>query len=358
MENPIVQVQQGKLRGIKERNYNGNNYYAFRGIPYAKPPIGKLRFKDPEPAVSWSGIRSATKYGNKCAQINWFTQKIDGSDDCLYLNVFTMELNPSEAKAVMFFIHPGNFSFGSGSDELYGPDFIVEKDVVLVTINYRVGILGFLNLDDESASGNQGLKDQVIALKWVQQNIDKFGGDPNSVTIFGSSAGGSSVHYLSLSPLTQGLFHKVILQSGVATNPWATVPHSMKEKAIEISSILGNKITDSKELVDYLQKTDVQLLLKAAASLLSWENKYLSLNTFGPSVDHKSKTPFLSIPIEDAVKSGIKIPCIIGMASHEAIITLAGLNEDNLSEIAANQDTLLLHPNVKCFLQRHNISIL
>lgn len=128
-----------------------------------------------------------------------------GSDDCLYLNIYTTELKPEVPRAVMVWIHGGAFYSGSGNDDIYGPDYIVEKNVVLVTINYRVGIIGFLNLDDEEAPGNQGLKDQVMALKWVKRNIEKFGGDPSNVTIFGESAGSASVHYLTLSPLAQGI---------------------------------------------------------------------------------------------------------------------------------------------------------
>ncbi|XP_057325394.1 esterase FE4-like isoform X1 [Microplitis mediator] len=282
MEIPIVKVNEGKLRGIKDLNYNGVNFYAFRGIPYAKPPIGALRFKDPEPLEPWSGTKDATQYASKCAQINWFSRKIMGTDDCLYLNVYTTELNPKNLKAVMILIHGGNFSFGSGDDDINGPDFIVEKDVILVAINYRVGILGFLNLDDEQAPGNQGLKDQVMALKWVKRNIIKFGGDPDNVTIFGYSAGSASVHYLTLSPLAQGLFHKAILQSGVATNSWASVSvESMKDTAEKITAILGYKTKDAKELVEFLRKADVGDILKAEASLFSWKNR-LSINTFGP----------------------------------------------------------------------------
>ncbi|XP_033219251.1 juvenile hormone esterase-like [Belonocnema kinseyi] len=120
----------------------------------------------------------------------------------------------------MVWIHGGGFVFGSGNADLYGPDFLVRKEIVLVTINYRIDVLGFLNLGLETAPGNQGLKDQVMALKWVKDNISNFGGDPNNVTIFGESAGSASVHYLTQSALAKGLFHKAIAQSGTALNPW------------------------------------------------------------------------------------------------------------------------------------------
>ncbi|KAK0073339.1 hypothetical protein PV325_009859 [Microctonus aethiopoides] len=182
MENPIVEVCQGKLRGINEKNINGINYVAFRGVPYAKPPIGNLRFKDCEPVESWIDVRDAVNFGNRCAQKEFLTGTILGSDDCLYLNIYTPTLDPITPKAVMVWIHGGAFICGSGEDDF----------------------CGFLNVEDEEAPGNQGLKDQVEALKWIQQNIAQFGGDPNNVTIFGESAGGAAVHYLTISPLSQG----------------------------------------------------------------------------------------------------------------------------------------------------------
>ncbi|XP_057335725.1 uncharacterized protein LOC130674421 [Microplitis mediator] len=352
---PIVQVHEGKVRGIAETNVNGNNYFAFRGIPYAKPPIGELRFKDPEPAEEWSGEREGKEFGNVCPSYG-FSKMVMGNEDCLYLNVYTTELNPDEKRAVMVWIHGGAFVLGSGNDDTYGPDYLLEKDVVVVTINYRLGVFGFLNLDDEEAPGNQGLKDQVMALKWVQQNIDKFGGDPNRVTIFGESAGGAAVHYLTLSPLAQGLFHRAILQSGVATNPWASVSTSMKEEAQKIAGKLGSEISDTKQLIEYFKTVDTKSLLEAEESFRSWKNFYEIKFPFVPSVDSKSKDPFLSIPVQEAAKSGIKVPHIIGHTSHEGIIFIAGLQDDNYAEIEAD-DTLVLHPNQRKILQHLNISV-
>jgi carboxylesterase type B len=133
----------------------------------------------------------------------------------------------------MFWIHGGMFVFGSGSAEMYGPDFLITEDVVVVTINYRLGLLGFLSLDNPTLGvpGNAGLKDIVMALKWVQKNIRQFGGDPNNVTIFGQSSGAAAVHLLTLSPMSRGLFHKAIGQSGSALNPWALGTRGVKQLA-------------------------------------------------------------------------------------------------------------------------------
>ncbi|XP_057334106.1 juvenile hormone esterase-like [Microplitis mediator] len=355
---PIVRVQQGQLQGVKEKTVDGNNYfYAFRGIPYAKPPVGNLRFKEPEPVEAWPGVKVAEDFGNVCPQKYTYTQEIVGSEDCLYLNVYTTNLDPCELKTVMFWIHTGGFSFGSGNDDRSGPDYLVQKDIVLVTINYRLNIFGFLNLDDEEAAGNQGLKDQVMALKWVRQNIDKFGGDPNRVTIFGESAGAASVHYLTLSPLAQGLFDKAILQSGVATNPWARQSHSMKLPTEEVVKELGKSISDPKKLIEYLRSVDAHSVIQAIEASNSQQNNYVRRNEFVPSVDSKSKNPFLNISIIEAVKYGIKVPHIIGFTGNESLIIIAELKDEDYTDIEANQDTQLIQPNERQFLQERNVSV-
>ncbi|XP_011645490.1 venom carboxylesterase-6-like [Pogonomyrmex barbatus] len=207
MENNKVKVSvyEGKLIGIVEKDVYNNSYIAFRGIPYAKPPIGELRFKDPVPVESWTGDKDASAYGNISVQLNPFTREVMGDEDCLYLNVYTTKLESSKKRSVMVWIHGGAFSMGSGDATFHAPDYIIQKDVVLVTLNYRLGVLGFLNLYDEVATGNQGLKDVILALRWIQKNISVFGGDPENVTIFGGSAGGAIVHYLTLSPLAKGI---------------------------------------------------------------------------------------------------------------------------------------------------------
>ncbi|XP_044593018.1 esterase FE4-like [Cotesia glomerata] len=358
VDRPIVQVQQGQLQGIQEKNINGNNFYVFRGIPYAKPPLGALRFKDSEPAEPWTGVRDAKKFGNVCAQQDLLSRQLMGKEDCLFLNVYTTNLKPKEPMAVLVWIHGGAYFFGSGNDEIYSPDYLVEKDVIVVTINYRLGIIGFLNLDVEEAPGNQGLKDQVMALKWVQQNIAQFGGDPNRVTIFGESAGSASVHYLTISPLAQGLFQRAILQSGVATAPWAKVlSPSMKEDAEKVAERLGNKTTDTKQLIEYLQSADAYSIIEAEKPLRTWSNYWEFINPFTPSVDSKSKTPFLSIPVDEAIKSGIKVPHIIGYNNDEAIIFVTAIEDDQFAQIDSDHEKYLIHEHTKRFLHNQNISV-
>merc|ERR1711892_1393109 len=204
----VVSTKSGRDEG-SQRKYHGlhknGSYFSFQGIPYASPPVGSLRFKDPVPLSDvWEG-------------------DLNGDENCLYLNIYTEEVPSSglknmELKPVMFWIHGGGFMIGSGAafGDGSGSDFLLESGMVVVTINYRLGALGFLALEGSSITGNQGMKDQVLAMRWVKENIANFGGDPSRITIAGESAGGMSVHAHVLSPVgtNEDLFHRAISFSG------------------------------------------------------------------------------------------------------------------------------------------------
>jgi para-nitrobenzyl esterase len=224
MSNTIVESAYGKLQGEQI-----DGVFAWKGIPFAKPPVGSLRFRAPELPDSWEGIRDATSFSPVAPQTQREIMEFFGNDvsnmneDCLYLNVWSPGADDKK-RPVMVWIHGGAFVSGSGSSSWYdGASFAAQGDVVVVTINYRLGILGFLHLGEiggaeYATSGNCGILDQVAALKWVQDNIAAFGGDPNNVTVFGESAGAMSIGVLLGFPSAQGLFHKAILQSGAAAN--------------------------------------------------------------------------------------------------------------------------------------------
>lgn len=188
----VISTTGGLARGIEERtSLFGDRYLSWKGIPYAEPPTGNLRFADPVPHAGWAGVRDATQHGPNCPSGGIVSDK-RGDEDCLTLNVYTQSIIGQ--RPVMVWIHGGAFILGSGDDDMYGPEFFVTQDVIYVTINYRLGILGFLSTGDRHAPGNYAMKDMVLALKWVRDNIANFGGDPNDVTIFGESAGGVAVH--------------------------------------------------------------------------------------------------------------------------------------------------------------------
>ena len=221
-----VRTEQGKVRG---RAINHARVRAFLGLPYAAAPVGELRWKAPQPPARWKGVRDATWFGARCLQSrasgDMMFEDSGPSEDCLFLNVFT----PAGARArsklpVMFWIHGGGYAGGASSEFRHNGDYLPLKGVVLVTINYRLGVFGFLatsNLAREAngTAGNYGLLDMVAALRWVRQNIRNFGGNPDNVTLFGESAGSFAVSTLMASAETSGLFQKAIGESG-ATFTW------------------------------------------------------------------------------------------------------------------------------------------
>lgn len=215
----IVTTQAGKVEGARE-----GDLHVFRAIPFAAPPVGPLRFAAPRPVEPWRGVRAASEFAPAAPQHGSpIIQVKEQSEDCLYLNVWTRGLD-SKKRPVMVWIHGGSFSAGSGAEPIYDGRFLAGRhDVVIVTINYRLGALGHLYLDHLQseafeAAPNRGLLDQIAALEWVRANIAHFGGDPDNVTVFGESAGAMSIGALLAAPRAKGLFHRAILQSGAAHN--------------------------------------------------------------------------------------------------------------------------------------------
>jgi para-nitrobenzyl esterase len=222
---PAVKIDAGQVRGLVVGEDKG--VLSYKGIPYAKPPVGDLRWRDPQPPPKWEGVRDCFEFGHVCMQksdaliksIPQLALRAPESEDCLYLNVWAPANAPKAKLPVLFWIHGGGYTTGASSQPLYDGESLVGKGVVLVTVNYRLGPFGFLahpaltKESDHHASGNYGLLDQIEALKWVKRNIASFGGDPDRVTIFGESAGGGSVVCLMTSPLARGLFHGAIAQS-------------------------------------------------------------------------------------------------------------------------------------------------
>jgi para-nitrobenzyl esterase len=218
-ETVTIETADGRLAGERKEGV-----LSFTGIPFAKPPVGPLRWRMPEPAASWAGVRDATQFGTVSPQAPTQLESLMGttigeqSEDCLFLNVWTPGCDGVK-RPVMVWIHGGAFVIGAGSQGIYNGRQLAKRDVVIVTINYRLGAFGFLDLSDATegrlpGTGAEGLADQILALDWVKRNIAVFGGDPGNVTVFGESAGGMSIGALLASP--RGLFHKAIPQSGAA----------------------------------------------------------------------------------------------------------------------------------------------
>ncbi len=266
----------------------------YRGVPYAAPPVGDLRWKPPLAVKPWDGIRKCTEFGPWCPQPKPMLGRELGpqGEDCLTLNIWTAAKDPAERRPVMFWIHGGGFTTGSGASSLYDGQTLAREGAVVVTINYRLGPLGFLGhpmLSRESprnVSGNYGFLDQIAALEWVRRNIAAFGGDPGCVTIFGESAGAASVCRLMVSPLADGLFHRAIAQSGGAHGR----NRRLRERWEDMESLekLGESIARGLGCAG-ADDVPAALRAKSAEEVLAASNPSQGLfgkgNKFGPVVD-------------------------------------------------------------------------
>ncbi|CAL8128847.1 unnamed protein product [Orchesella dallaii] len=317
----IVQTRYGPIEGTFDGiSRDGLQFYQFIGIQYA---VVQKRFESAETPKPWSEkiIKSAKEFGPACVPVE---ENFD--ENCLFLNVYTPETRPSRGnlKPVIVFIHGGSFKLNSGNH--YGPNYWMDQDVVFVTINYRLGVLGFLSTGDENAPGNYGLKDQVMALKWIRDNIGRFGGDKDKVTLTGQSAGSASVTYHLLSPMSKGLFHYAVAQSGTFLDPWAFTRKPVRY-AQKVAELVGcyNK-TDSKTFVNCLREVPAKTLgdyeLLRSASVKFFEEP---LAAFGPVIEPyigNGSNTFLSESPYELLNSGNianKVPLLTGITNAEGI---------------------------------------
>ncbi|MFM7509029.1 MAG: carboxylesterase/lipase family protein [Actinomycetota bacterium] len=319
----------------------------FAGIPFATPPVGPLRFRPPQSIDGWAGVRPAHEFGPICPQNPSMMDALFGGEtetwdeDCLYLNVWTTDVHAEPARPVMVWIHGGGFEMGSGSSPLYHGEAFARSGVVLVTVNYRLGSLGFLELGgldpSYAGSGNVGLLDQVAALEWVRDNAAAFGGDPGNVTIFGESAGAMSVSLLATMPRARGLFHRVVAQSGAAS---AARP-------------LADARADTEQFLAEVQLNSIPELLDAdVASLLAAHGRINAARMADPEAalrEHDSPLAFLAFrPVADgaevpadplaAIAGGAAagIPFVIGTTLEEwklfALMSPVADSEEKLAE--------------------------
>ncbi|KAL1453757.1 hypothetical protein WDU94_010071 [Cyamophila willieti] len=341
-----VNLSLGRLSGIVKLSRKEQPFNAFLAIPYARPPVGDLRFQDPVPHPGWSGERNASTESPLCPQLMTFFPEMGetffGQEDCLYLNVYTPQLDSNAKLPVMVFIHGGGFHMGGAS--AYGPEYLMDHNVVLVTIQYRLGILGFLSFGNQMMPGNLGLKDQVLALQWLKDHIQNFGGDKDRVTIFGESAGGASVGLHLVSPLSKGLFHRAIMQSGTGSNPWAIVPQPLaKERANAFVTLVGCPPQPWNSLETCLKELPVETVTLVAEKFYVWGKA--PMIRFGPVIEpFSSKNNFLpQNPLQLPHKD---VPVIIGVNFKEGGILGAPFCSDDYKqaiELNKHQDQLLPH---------------
>ncbi|XP_060525641.1 juvenile hormone esterase-like [Cylas formicarius] len=349
----IVELPDGKIQGHQMLSSENRTFFAFHGIPYASPPIGKLRYQSPIPPEPWNNVRDATKEGPSCFFIiDYFPDDGPKSEDCLYLNVYTPSLNNSEKLAVMFWIHGGGFETGSGIYQYYGPDYLLEEEVIVVTINYRLGPLGFVSTGDDVILGNFGLKDQLLALKWTRNNIALFGGDPEKITIFGESAGGMSVGIHLVSQKSAGLFRGAICHSGCSLS----VTYNLNPKpflyslAQQLDSSISEK-NSSVEIRDFLIMQSAEDIMEASHQL--------DHHGFVPTIEVEHGEAFISAPNFELLESGRfnQVPLILGTNSEESLSFVTTLSSAKETAQTFDKDPSALVPSTWQILPDANLSL-
>jgi len=336
----IVEVQEGKLMGFVDRGI-----YVFRGIPYAKAE----RFMMPEKVDPWDGVRDATRYGETCYQSpvsnkialdEFFNPHVylEQNEDCQFLNICTPGINDGGKRPVMVYLHGGAFSAGSSISPLTDGRNLSEKgNVVVVSLNHRLNVLGFLDLsaygDKYKYSGNVGIADIVAALRWIKVNIDKFGGNPDNITIFGQSGGGGKVLTLMATPAADGLFHKAIVQSGAAPGFGMTL--NSRKTSQRVAELTLENLGLSTEEIDKLQAVPYYELLEAANKAIEQVSEEQNINyMWGPVLDGDY------IPVnpagEEFAAQSKDIPLLIGTVLNEfttiitnSVVDLLGDNKNN-----------------------------
>ncbi|XP_062543902.1 acetylcholinesterase-like isoform X4 [Armigeres subalbatus] len=328
---PLVHIKPGKVVGLKSTLPNGQAWFRYKGIPYAEPPIGSLRFQPPVPLETFGGqVLDCSSEGNVSLSHSYMPNDAVASEDCLYLNVYTPVVPNATIKKlpVMVWIHGGAFCTGSGDSTLYDPEYLVQNDVVVVTFNYRLGPLGFLSLPSFGIFGNMGLKDQLLVLKWVHGNISAFGGDKNNVTLFGMSAGAVSVHLHCLSDESSRYFHKAICQSGVAISG-RILQKDPEVKARRLAQHIGCRGNTDQEIYEFLHYMPAEVISsKQMGALIEHEQSLDGLYPFQPVIEvPESDQPFLTEKVLNLMMN----------SNRKSIPTIFGVNSEELSYKAASR---------------------
>lgn len=345
-ETKVLEIELGRVKGLINKT-DDITTYIFKGIPYAHPPTGLLRFLAPTRPRPWHDTLDCTKDPPSPYTLDE-DMNIIGSEDCLYIDVISPSLNNTTPLPVMFWI--GSCVYTFTHDQILNPELLLKENVVFVRCNFRLGPFGFLSINDLCAPGNCGLKDVVMALQWVNKNIHSFGGDPNNVTIFGSGTGGAIVHLLMLSPMARGLFHKAIIQSASALNNWSLAKNPSLP-ALDLAKELGITTSDKIEAIEKMRITPAEKIMVAFRKVFNdmWNNGESDVfdALFKPSIEEQfeGQPAFLTKSPSILIKSGNynKVPLIIGSNNIEAY-TLSFVKEGLYDFEKYNNDLRLLVP--------------
>ncbi|KAI5638905.1 carboxylesterase family domain-containing protein [Phthorimaea operculella] len=342
----LIDTTTGPVKGTVENSY-GVEYYAFQGIPYAEKP---MRFKPPVPKKPWKEPLQASFPGRVCPQSEGAYKKEEMDEDCLFLNVFVPANSVNkghrrrhsfvrrflgrllgrnrgnrrnEPLPVLVWIHGGEFKTRSGNgNDLYGPPFMIRHDIVFVTLNYRLGALGFLSLEDKEARGNNGLKDILLALKWINENIDRFGGDSSKITIAGNSAGSVATHFLLLSEKSKGLFHQAGLVSGSALGFRFLTMHP-RVNGVALAKEMGTDSNSTSEILKKLTEADFYDIVKAQEAIGRNDRRkgFRPFAPFVPCIEAEHEDAVITKDPREIIQSGIpnNVPILAGFNSHEGL---------------------------------------
>ncbi|XP_045603230.2 esterase E4 [Procambarus clarkii] len=351
-QQPRVETPWGTFLGKEymSARQQDRKIYAFTGIPYAKPPVGDLRFRTPVDYGAHSTPFNATSASPACLQWdNLRGRGVVGQEDCLYLNVYTntMPAPPDyyNTQPVLVFLHAGTWMAGSGGDGLFQPDYLLESDVTVVTINHRLGPFGFLSTEDKESPGNYGLLDQVRALEWVRDHVRYFGGMNDTVTVMGSGAGGISAHLLVLSPKARGasiypdnsaLIHKAISQSGTAYSPHALVRDALTQ-ALKLGLALGCPTLTSALLLPCLRAIPASKIIEQMPSMYKWDEEPLP---FGPVIDAwQGDEAFLPDEPNHLIrhKQFLQVPWLVGTNRNDGAFRVQDILKDSSLTMQLNK---------------------
>ncbi|XP_068985409.1 carboxylic ester hydrolase-like isoform X3 [Bombus flavifrons] len=352
-----VTTRFGQVQGLLSRSARGRLVAHYLGIPFAQPPVDDLRFRSPRPWTrNWTETFLATEYAPVCVQVTEQGHFI-GKEDCLYLNVYVPLISEENgdgyekkrALPVMVYVHGGMYATNGGNDRQVPPEYMMDQDVIVVSIQYRLNILGFFATATKHNPGNNGLKDIVMALRWVQENIRCFNGDPNIVTLWGHSAGASAVHLLAVTNKTEGLFNRYIVQSGVATSPTALLPaHWIRIYSLGSAMLVGclpqseeeytttaqSNVTreqeeydeeelseeQEEEMMRCLRKLDVRSFRNTMDyHIVRWSGHCC---IFAPTIEEESDDAIVTVHPLTAIKQRLfrDIPAIIGVTKDEGLM--------------------------------------
>ncbi|CAG9828987.1 unnamed protein product [Diabrotica balteata] len=331
----LVQLEEGKIRGHILKSEKGNDYYAFQEIPYAAPPVGEHRFQLAKPPKPWTNVLNTTRNTKICYQAPSPYSNLEPSEDCLYINVYTPQKPGSNnLLPVLLWIHGGGFIMAAGTFEYFGPKYVMDAGIVVVTFNYRMGAFGFLGTYDEVIPLNNGLKDQRLAMEWVNKNIHLFGGNADHVTIVGESAGSLSIGYHLLGPWENDkqLFHAAIMQSGSTVSGLLTQDDETNT-ALSLGRALDPQFTsnDTKELLNVLQNAEASDIQKTGI--------------FG-GVSTEPEGPFSHGGFEGFLSGNYKnVPVLIGFNSEEEAGAVLSKSEDIL-KLLDEDPTLLIDDRI------------